>query len=367
MPRLRTLIREAATPVLIKCLDKIVNRSVSKTATFPIDFVIMWVDCNDPKWKADYQSVFHALDYDPARYRDMKILKYWFRAVERYAPWVNKIYFVTNGQSPKWLNTSHDKIVHVRHEDFIPEKYLPTFSSRTIEFCTHLIKGLSEHFVLFNDDMFINGPIEPSYYFQDGLPIDNPRESIVASTYSERDRHGINLNMAADIHILNRFFNRKEIVHKHWLKWLPTCPYYIRSYMSLWPYDKFSHFSYRHVEQPYRKATFKSVWETIPEEMDRTCSHKRRHEEDLNIYLMRYWHLASNQWTRRYDDDKYLFDSHPTLRNLDRIKAAIESTQIKSLCINDSPVVLDDEFEIVCKELVLAFEKKYPEKSAFEI
>lgn len=70
----------------------------------------------------------------------MGYLKYWFRGVEKYAPWVHKIYFVTCGQKPDWLNENHDKLVLVNHEDYIPHEYLPTFSSHTIELNFHRIK-----------------------------------------------------------------------------------------------------------------------------------------------------------------------------------------------------------------------------------
>lgn len=61
--------------------------------------------------------------------------------------WVNKIYFVTWGHVPKWLNTAHEKIQIVKHEDFMAPAYLPTFNINSIELNLHRIKGLSEHFV----------------------------------------------------------------------------------------------------------------------------------------------------------------------------------------------------------------------------
>ena len=63
-----------------------------------IDFVIPWVDGNDPKWKIekDKYSPTKADESNASnRYRDWGLLPYWFRAVEKYTPWVNKIYFVT--------------------------------------------------------------------------------------------------------------------------------------------------------------------------------------------------------------------------------------------------------------------------------
>ena len=67
-----------------------------------IDFVITWVDGSDPVWDMQRQEtlrkqgifVDESLDNSTARYRDWDILKYWFRGVETFAPWVNQIHFI---------------------------------------------------------------------------------------------------------------------------------------------------------------------------------------------------------------------------------------------------------------------------------
>lgn len=127
-----------------------------------IDFVLIWVDDKDPKWIAEknkYKSndiQINVQSDSEVRYRDWDNLKYWFRAVEKYAPWVRKVHFVTCGQKPTWLNENNPKLRLVNHSDYIDEKYLPTFSSHVIELNLHKIPGLSERFVYFNDDTFIN-------------------------------------------------------------------------------------------------------------------------------------------------------------------------------------------------------------------
>ena len=80
-----------------------------------IDFVITWVDMDDPKWKKEFYKYSDKIDnsvneLSEARFRDYGFLKYWFRGVEKFAPWVRKIHFVTSGQKPDWLNTLHPKI-----------------------------------------------------------------------------------------------------------------------------------------------------------------------------------------------------------------------------------------------------------------
>ena len=138
-----------------------------------IDFVVLWVDGSDPAWqaeKAKYQG--KALDDSNSanRFRDWGLLPYWFRAVERFAPWVRKIHFVTCGQVPEFLNTEHPKLHLVKHSDFMPPEALPTFSSHAIEMNIHRIPGLAEHFVYFNDDMFLIRAVKQENFFRDGLP-----------------------------------------------------------------------------------------------------------------------------------------------------------------------------------------------------
>lgn len=120
-----------------------------------IDFVVTWLDANDPIWRESYNKYRGGVHKeDRGRYRNWDLFRYWFRAVENYAPWVNKVFLVTNGKFPDWINAKHPKLVLIKHTDYMPEKYLPTFNSRAIELNFHCIPGLSEHFVYFNDDMF---------------------------------------------------------------------------------------------------------------------------------------------------------------------------------------------------------------------
>ena len=73
----------------------------------PIDFVIPWVDGEDPAWRRQFLAVRRAegADASEIRFRDWRNLRYWFRGVERLAPWVRRIHFITWGHLPAWLNT----------------------------------------------------------------------------------------------------------------------------------------------------------------------------------------------------------------------------------------------------------------------
>ena len=135
-----------------------------------IDFVVLWVDGNDPEWRAEkakYQGAVTDDSNSVNRFRDWGLMPYWFRAVEKFTPWVHKIHFVTCGHVPEFLNLDHPKLSHVSHSDFLPQAALPTFSSHAIEMNIHRIPGLAEHFVYFNDDMFPLRPMPETAFFRD--------------------------------------------------------------------------------------------------------------------------------------------------------------------------------------------------------
>ena len=143
-----------------------------------IDIVITWVDGNDPEWRSEKNKTRYdkeqlvETDDREERFRDWENLRYWFRGIENCAPWVRKVHFVTWGHLPKWLNTKHPKLNIVRHTEYIPPEFLPTFNSHTIEWNMHRIPGLSEKFVYFNDDMFLLKRTGETDFFRNGLPVD---------------------------------------------------------------------------------------------------------------------------------------------------------------------------------------------------
>ena len=145
------------------------------TPDMKIDIVYLWVDDNDKKWRAQKDKWLEIIRGEKnvyqdaaieARWRDNGEFLYSLRSVDKFAPWVNHIYIITGfGQIPKWLNTNHPKITIVPHEQIIPHDALPTFNATAIEMCIPNIPGLSEHFLLMNDDMFFNRPLSPRYFY----------------------------------------------------------------------------------------------------------------------------------------------------------------------------------------------------------
>ncbi len=187
-----------------------------------IDFVLAWVDGSDNEWqkeKAQYCGKNTSEDGREERYRDWDILKFWFRGVEKYASWVNKIFFVTWGHLPSWLDTHNPKLEIVNHASYIPGQFLPTFNSHTIELNFHRIKGLSEQFVYFNDDFFITNPVKQEDFFINGVPKDMLALQPVVANVDNPVMSYIYLNNSM---LLAKHFDKRSNIKKQPGSYLPS-------------------------------------------------------------------------------------------------------------------------------------------------
>lgn len=100
------------------------------------------------------------------RFRDNSELKYSLRSLFKYAGWVRKVFIVTNGQIPNWLDLRHPRIEIVPHSRIFPDaSHLPTFSSPAIESHLHEIPGLSKFFLYFNDDTMLGNYVTPDDFY----------------------------------------------------------------------------------------------------------------------------------------------------------------------------------------------------------
>lgn len=141
--------------LIILCLLYITNtHTVYDKPSFLIDVVYTWAG---EKKSTDM------------RLRNNNELKYSLRSVIKYAPWINRIYIVMNPPKkiPSWFNDRYKEIITiVDHNDIYPsDRYLPTTNSNSIETVLHNIPELSEHFIYFNDDMFLGNYINYTDFF----------------------------------------------------------------------------------------------------------------------------------------------------------------------------------------------------------
>lgn len=136
----------------------------SDTYAEPIDVVYTWVNADDPAWRAMIASHRELSLADHDRYVQTDELKYSLRSLFAFAPWVRKVFIFTNCAPPEWFKPS-PRVQWVMHDEVIPARYLPLFNSHAIETFLHDIPGLSEHYIYFNDDVFLSGPVRPTDFF----------------------------------------------------------------------------------------------------------------------------------------------------------------------------------------------------------
>ncbi len=326
---------------------------------YDIDIVVPWVDGSDPVWFAEKKKYKPSLGSDDNinRYRDWGLLPYWFRSVEKYAPWIRKIHFVTWGHIPSWLNTENEKLHIVKHSDYIPEKYLPVFSSHPIELNMHRIDDLSEHFIYANDDLIFTDYCSPEDFFIDGKPIDIAEEIAMRFLCGSIDHIAGNC-----MFVINRHFDKKKVEKQNRNIWFSLkAPKATLKNLYMSPIRGFSAFYNPHTMQSFVKSTLTDVWNAEGALLDETCSHRFRTNEDVSQWLFRYWQMVTGNMVQSEKPRGMFF----SIGNDDEaIKDAILNHRYKNICLSDDDVNYD--FEKEQSFLISLLSQALPEKSAYE-
>lgn len=294
-----------------------------------------------------------------ARFRDYDTFKYWFRGIEANAPWVNRIFLVTYGHLPKWLNRDHPKLTVVRHSDFIPDTYLPTFSSDTIALNLHRISGLAENFVYFNDDMFLINPTKPTHFFKNGIPRD--MLTLIPATTSEQFNHFTINNME----LIHNEFSKRDIIKKNFFKMInfKTGLKYLGTTLLQLPYPNISDIMHFHLTTAMNKSIYEKLWAKHHDIFDSTCRHKFREITDVTDWYIRLYSLVIGNFVPTRMHKLGTVTSIKNVKSFDKII----NSNYKIVCLNDDTSLTTKDFEIVIKDIQNVFEKKFPDKSNFEI
>ena len=333
-----------------------------------IDCIIAWVDGADQEWiklKNQYSGNINkgTEDSEGERYRDFGVLKYLFRGIECYMPWIRNVFFVTCGQVPEWMNTNNSRLRLVNHKDYIPSQYLPTFSSHPIELNFHRIESLSERFIYFNDDMFVLKPTKETDFFRNGLPCDTAVLNAIAMEKGEKEfRFLMPIN---NIEIINKHFDKSECMKKHWNKFynIKYGKDLLRT-VCLQPWIHFTGFYNYHFPYSLTKKTLEELWEKEPETLDATCSHRFRNSNDVNIWLASYWQYASGNFAPRSPKIGQRSSISDNEEHNRKVYEHVRKQKSKLIVIND--VIKDADIDNIKRELADAFETILPEKSSFE-
>lgn len=338
-------------------------RKSSEIPREEIDFVILWVDGSDPLWQKQKNAYLDQTVEDdrPQRYRDFDFLRYWFRGVEMFAPWVRKIHFVTWKHLPDWLNTAHPKLHIVNHADYMPGDYLPVFNSDALELNLFRIEGLSEKFVYFNDDVLLIDKTDPKDFFIDGKPVDMLALQPVVANPENPVMSRILLNNS--LLICNHFVKHtqmKRLKGKYFHLGYPLM-YLVYNILEL-AFPLYTGFYTVHGPSPVLKSTCETVWSKEPALLDEVSRHKFRCRDDVNQYIFREWQKQTGNFVPANLHRKFCYLDIG--KDLAKAEAVIRRQQRKMICLNDSDK--DIEFETVKETLCSALASVMPEPSSFE-
>ncbi len=341
------------------------NRKKENSREEIIDFVVAYVDDCDPKWQSKRDRYADTADKISKRYRSWDNLHYWFRCIAKYAPWVHRIFLLTDDQVPDWLNLDNEKIVTVDHRDFIPEEYLPVFSSHPIELNLHRIKELSEQFVYFNDDVFVTATVKPDLFFKNGLPCEYPAQS----PYKAKDpsfSHILYNNIAA----INQKYDRIEVLRKYKnLFYSPKNTDGMKKnlFYSFYQGKSFFGFENLHVSSCLLKSAIEACWKEFEYELDNTCRHRFRSEEDVNQYLFTYYLYVNGLFSpsdwKSITKSIQLNDSDSEKNNIAAAAEMIINQKKKVICLNDAAV---NDFESTRHTINEALKTVVPDLCEFE-
>lgn len=146
-----------------------------------IDVVIRWAGLPSPTKRTKCQTLgFNPDAVLPSYSPD---LKFCLRSL-KHVPWAHRVFLLVDDDEllPPWLCT--DKLTVVRHSQFIPAPYLPTYNSNTIDSFVHRVPRLAEHFIVLDDECFILKPTPPAAFFTPA-----PHRLPITRHYEGRDRH----------------------------------------------------------------------------------------------------------------------------------------------------------------------------------
>lgn len=308
--------------------------------TFPIDVVFTWVDGQDPKWQKKYETAKKRLDPNfvssnsASRYTSRDELKYSLRGIAMYAPWVRRIYIITDDQKPAWLKENDQLRIISHREIFAKKSALPVFNSHAIESQMHNIPNLAEHYIYFNDDFSLTSHAAPSLFFN---------EAGLAKLFPSRALFGVGGQMSPEsIPSIAGNNDAKLLFGKFGVK----------------PTHKFGHAPF-----PQVRSVAKETARTFPEDFKRTGSSRFRDKTDISpVTLVNHFALITGRAIRA----KYKLSVIDISKWDDDYARWILHHKPRAMCLNDTVDMTDEQKDIIEPKLRTFLQRMFPFKSPWE-
>ena len=140
--------------------EKLPNESLEIINKEPVDVLIKYIDLSDPNLKREGIKQI-------TKDQDNQELKYVVRSILKNIPWIRKIFILMPNERVRYFKSPEkikDKIVYVKDKDLIG---FDSASSPVFQFNLWRMKdfGMSENFILMDDDYFIGKPLNKSNFF----------------------------------------------------------------------------------------------------------------------------------------------------------------------------------------------------------
>ncbi|MFF3646109.1 stealth conserved region 3 domain-containing protein [Streptomyces sp. NPDC002564] len=314
-----------------------------KDVDFPVDAVYTWVDDSDPEWRARRDATRGggdtSADDGAVRFRNRDELRFSLRSLAMYAPWIRHVYLVTAGQTPSWLDRDHPGLTVVDHRDLFadPGACLPTFNSHAIESQLHRIEGLSEHFLYFNDDMFLGRPTAADTFFlSNGLArFFWSSASVPALPVSD-----------ADEGYLAAAKNNRELLRAE--------------------FGRTTTHSFFHVPYALRRSVLTEIAERFPERTAATARSRFRSTGDLALVSSLHQHYAYLTGRAVPGGISYDFVDIGDRADHARLGRLLQNRDRTAFCIGESPDggVADEEMALAIRSFLTAY---FPVRSPYEV
>ena len=129
----------------------------------------------------------------------------------------------------------------------------------------HRIEGLSEHFLYFNDDVFLLNKVKPTHFFKHGKPVD--MLSSAARCVANKDNEVMSYIYLNNAILLAKHFDKYENMEKQAGSFFHVgypLKYYCYNVMEM-AFPRFTGFYTVHGPSPLKKSTYETLWQAEPE------------------------------------------------------------------------------------------------------
>jgi hypothetical protein len=299
-----------------------------------IDAVITWVDGGDENHLRKKREVLRQLGNrkksevqtgrDQTRFVDNGELKYCIRSIRKHAPWINRIFLVTDNQRPDFINEKFCRLYNltiVDHQDIFRgyEWALPTFNTRSIESTLWRIPGLAEKFIYFNDDFVIARDVDTDDFF-------TADSVVLRGKWKKIHRYGplrLKLNEVVSFLAKNILGITRSM---HLLLQIRSA--------ELAGFDR-RYFKVPHVPHPVRKSTLAGFFEKHPEKFEENIKYRFRNMNQFSaIFLAHHLEISNGDAVLKPPDDYLMINGETDfVFVLNRKLRKIRNRRIRFVCL----------------------------------